>query len=164
MLSVSSFEPRKNLGRIIQAFSSFDDEYQLVLVGKSGFDKIPDSKGIIKTGFVSGEDLAALYKASKCLIYASLYEGFGLPILEAFYYGAPVVTSNVSSMPEVAGDAAVLVDPLSTSSIEEGIRKALSDSDSLIRKGKQRLEKFSWKEVADKTIKVYQLANRDEKK
>ncbi len=157
-ISVASLEPRKNLKRIIKAFSSFEKDYQLVLVGRSGYDNIPDAKGLIKTGYVSEKDLACLYKESQALIFASLYEGFGLPILEAFYHGTPVVTSNVSSMPEVAGNAGVLVDPLSIDSIKKGIKQAILHKDKLVEIGKQRLEKFSWKQVSDQTIKVYQNA------
>ena len=157
-ISVASLEPRKNLNRIIKAFSGFEKDYQMVLVGRSGYDNIPDAKGLIKTGYVSEADLACLYKASSALIFASLYEGFGIPILEAFYHSTPVVTSNVSSMPEVVGDAGVLVDPLSIDSIRAGMNQTISEKTKLIEKGKQRLKKFSWKEVSDKTIKVYQNA------
>ena len=158
-ISVASLEPRKNLKKIIKAFSDFDNDYQLVLVGRSGYDNIPDAKGLIKTGYVSETDLACLYKESQALIFASLYEGFGLPILEAFYHHTPVVTSNVSSMPEIVGDAGVLVDPLSIDSIKKGIKQAISNKDKLVKTGKQRLEKFSWKQVSDQTIKVYLKAN-----
>jgi len=92
------------------------------------------------------------------LVFASLYEGFGQPILEAFTCGVPVVTSNISSMPEVAGDAAVLVDPYDINSIAEGIKKALDGPKGLIEKGDRRIKDFSWEKTAKETLDVYNEA------
>ena len=102
ILAVLSFEPRKNIRRLISAWRKLQNDFDLVLVGKSGYETVESKEGIIVTGYVEGKTLAALYAGAICLAYPSLYEGFGLPILEAFYYEVPVVTSNVSSMPEVA--------------------------------------------------------------
>lgn len=104
---------------------------------------------------MSDRDLTALYTGAKVLVFPSLYEGFGLPILDAFASETPVVTSNISSMPEVAGGAAVLVDPYSIDSIVDGINKAITDRDKLIKKGKQRLKDFSWEKAARETLEVY---------
>jgi len=158
ILAVASQEPRKNLDRIIQSWEEYKSEYQLVLVGKPGFIQIEPQPELIITGFIEGKELATLYSEAKCLVYASLYEGFGLPILEAFYHQTPVVTSNISSMPEIAGNASVLVDPTQINSIAAGISKAINQSQSLIQKGKKQLEKFAWKKTAEDTHKVYQRA------
>lgn len=160
ILSVATLEPRKNLQRIIKAFKilgkDFND-FQLVLVGKIGWgESLKPSQNIILTGYVTDEELSVLYSGASCLIYPSLYEGFGQPILEAMACGCPVVTSNISSMPEVAGDAAVLVDPLSVESIAEGIKKALENREELVKKGYQQVKKFSWDKCARETLKVYE--------
>jgi glycosyltransferase involved in cell wall biosynthesis len=103
-----------------------------------------------------------LYAESELLLYPSLYEGFGLPILEAFYFGTPVVTSNISAMPEVAGNAAELVDPSSVESIRQGIKNILREENDAqrirLQKMVLRLQLFSWQRVADETAKVYRRA------
>ncbi|MFC1653808.1 glycosyltransferase family 4 protein [Patescibacteria group bacterium] len=157
-ITVASQEPRKNLNRIIKAFKPFNKKYNLVLVGKSGFDQIENHEGVIKTGYVSDDELAALYKNASCMVYTSLYEGFGLPILEAFYHKTPVVTSNISSMPEVSGNAAVLVNPLSFEEITKGIEKAISQRSKFTDNGSKQLKKFSWDKVAKETMKIYKMA------
>ena len=154
-MAVASQEPRKNLKRTIEAYMKYKKDFQMVLVGKSGFERLDDNEGVVKTGYVTDGELAALYSGSSCLLYPSLYEGFGLPILEAFYHRIPVVTSNISSMPEVAGKAAVLVDPKSVISIERGIGLALKDKKQLVMAGTNRLKEFSWEKVARETMKVY---------
>jgi glycosyltransferase involved in cell wall biosynthesis len=110
-------------------------------------------------GPVSDEDLAALYTGAEVLVFPSLYEGFGLPILDAFACGCPVVTSNLSSMPEVAGDAAVLVDPYDVNSIADGIEKALRWRKGLIEKGSKWVKQFSWIKTAAETLKTYKEAS-----
>ncbi|MEK7526465.1 MAG: glycosyltransferase family 1 protein [Patescibacteria group bacterium] len=147
---------RKNTDRLIQAFekSAAGQNLKLVLIGRSTkhFD---DGRGIRFTGHVSDEEFAALISGSQVMVYPSLYEGFGLPILEAFNANVPVVTSNISSMPEVAGDAAVLVDPYEVESISEGIVKALKNQKGLKAKGLTQKLKFSWLKAAEKTLDVY---------
>jgi glycosyltransferase involved in cell wall biosynthesis len=161
MLIVGSQEPRKNLNRMIEAWERFNKDYLLVLVGKKGYLQVADRPGMVKTGYVDSRELAALYKGSVCLLFASIYEGFGLPILEAFYHETPVVTGNISSMPEVAGEAGVLVNPLDVDSITEGMKQALENKAQLVKLGKQRLKKFDWDEVADKTMEIYIKASGD---
>jgi len=95
---------------------------------------------------------------SSCLVFASTYEGFGVPILDAFNCSVPVVTSNVSSMPEVAGDAAVLVDPYDVNSIAEGIKKALGAPKTYVSLGLRRIKDFSWEKTAKLTLDIYNEA------
>lgn len=130
---------RKNLERIKKAAKG----YNLFIIGQPR---------------VEDEDLPILYRGALGLVYASTYEGFGLPILEAMVSGCPVITSNLSSMPEIAGEAAVLVDPFSVESIAQGIKKALKNREKLIKKGYQQVEKFSWENTAKETLKVYEEA------
>jgi len=168
LLSVATLEPRKNLKRVILAFNEVKKiipDIQLVLAGKLGWDqdikkmmgKRP--KDIIFTGFIDREhELSSLYSSASCFVFPSLYEGFGLPILEAMVCGCPVVTSNISSMPEVAGDAAVLVEPLEVESISHGIVKAIKEKDALVKKGFEQIDKFSWEKTAKETLRVYKQA------
>ena len=165
LLSVATLEPRKNLKRIILAFQKIKKDFpsmKLVIVGKSGWDQslneIAKQKqsDIVFTGYINRSDLLALYSSASCFVFPSLYEGFGLPILEAMKCGAPVVTSNVSSMPEVAGQAGVLVDPLSVEKITQGIKKAIGDKENLVQKGFEQANSFSWEKTAKETLKVYE--------
>lgn len=146
---------RKNTERLIKAFdlSRAGKNLSLVLVGPR--DIQVDRRGIRYVGNVDDSKLAVLLSGAEALVYPSLYEGFGLPILQAFACGTPVVTSNISSMPEVAGGAAVLVDPYSVNSIVEGIKKAVSAPRALIKKGFARVKDFSWEKAALETLKVY---------
>jgi len=162
LLSVSTLEPRKNLQRIISAFRVLkkkNKSLSLVMVGKVGWgESLSIEDGEILTGYISDHELSALYSGASCFLYPSLYEGFGQPILEAMNCGCPVVTANISSMPEVAGEAAVLVDPLSVKSIAEGIKKALKNREKLIEKGFKQVKKFSWEKCARETLAVYEEA------
>ncbi|KKT74260.1 MAG: Glycosyl transferase group 1, partial [Microgenomates group bacterium GW2011_GWA2_44_7] len=109
-------------------------------------------------GFVPLEDMPALYSSAEAFVYPSLYEGFGLPVLEAMSCETPVVTSNRSSLPEVAGEAAVLVNPLSADEIAVGIKTAMKDRAILTRKGLVQAQKFSWDKTAKETLAVYNQA------
>lgn len=166
-LCVATLEPRKNFKRIIKAFSKFKTDnpgFVLVIVGKFGWGDIKiskpaarDSFGNIKfTGYVPSEDLPGLYSGASCLVYPSLYEGFGLPILEAFACGCPVLTSNISSMSEVAGKAAVLVNPLDTDDIARGMKEAIEKRERLIKAGLNQVKQFSWEKAAKETLKIYE--------
>jgi len=160
LLVIAPWQPRKNFKRIIRAFKMVSDlNLSLVVVGYSEI-KIPSvERKIVFTDFVSqGEKINALYSGASCLVYPSLYEGFGLPILEAFICGCPVVTSNVSSMPEVAGKAAVLVNPRNVKDIARGIKEAIDKRESLIKAGLRRAKQFSWEKTAKETLKVYEEA------
>jgi len=151
--------PRKNTDRIIEAYEKVraGENLKLVIVGHPFLNRSAQ-RGVRYLGHVPTGDLPGLYSGAEALVYPSLYEGYGLPILEAFACGCPVVTSNTSSMPEVAGDAAILVDPYSVSSIVEGIKKALGGPKGWAKKGFERVKDFSWERSALATINVYKEA------
>ncbi|MGL5830644.1 MAG: glycosyltransferase family 4 protein, partial [Candidatus Altimarinota bacterium] len=163
-LTLSTLEPRKNLQRIIQAFQKFSQnhpDYQLIIAGNSN-PEIFQSENFSKTpqihfiGFVPEEHKYQLIKNSQLLIYASLFEGFGFPILEAQACQTRVLTSNLSSMPEVAGTSAILVNPNSTDSIADGMEKLLK----IPSQNSENIQKFSWEKSAQELIKLFQkLAN-----
>jgi glycosyltransferase involved in cell wall biosynthesis len=169
LLSVG-FVRRKNIPRTIQAFaaSKAKDKYQLVLCC---YNKTEEYQQIAKESGVGDQvhvlkgvedhEVVALYNGCHSFVFASLYEGFGLPILEAFQCGAPVITSNLSSCPEVAGDAAILVDPYKTEEITAAIDEVCSNDGlrhSLIEKGVQRAKLFSWNNFAEEMKKIYSMA------
>jgi glycosyltransferase involved in cell wall biosynthesis len=167
ILGVASLDIRKNLERVISAYKKIDlGNVKLVMVGgqsrvfrdKRVNDLMASAEGIIYRGYVSDEELAYLYRNAKLLIYPSLYEGFGLPPLEAMACGCPVVVSNAASLPEICGDAAYYVDPFSVESIAEGMYKVLTDrslSESLIHKGLKRAKLFSWERAAKAHIELF---------
>ncbi len=147
---------RKNTKNIISAFelARAGKDLTLVLVGRQQM-KIEQQRGVRLVGAVSDKVLEALFSDAQALVYPSLYEGFGLPILDAFVSECPVVTSNISSMKEIASDAAVLVDPKNVANIAEGITYALTHKKTLIGKGLKRVKDFSWQKAAEETLKVY---------
>ncbi len=171
---VGTREPRKNLLRIIQAWEPMKNDIQLIIAGDAGWDKTSQKQKNLSSsikqllnhpqlkflGKVTDSELAVLYSEASAFVYPSLYEGFGLPILEAFYHGAPVITSNNSSMIEVAGNAAELVNPESVESIRLGIKNILNEnlSQQQIRMQRMiiRLQMFNWDKTAEQTIEVYQ--------
>ena len=160
VLSVGTQEPRKNVARLVQAVQGLD--LPLVLTGKYGWGHQTSTPGVSTLGFVPDADLPAIYSAATVFAYPSLYEGFGFPVLEAMACGTPVVTSNVSSLPEVGGQAAVLVDPLSIESIRQGIVTAQADKDLRIKRGFAQAKKFTWERAAKQTMEVYEKThNRD---
>lgn len=172
VLFVGTREPRKNLLRLIKAWEPLANDFDLLIAGEAGWDKTsePDTvttqeKGLRLLGRVSDEELAILYSEAAVFAYPSLYEGFGLPILEAFSYGTPVVTSNNSGMQEVAGNAAELVDPESEESIRAGLEKVLGETAGEQQKRLQRMiirqQMFSWQTVAGQTATVYKQAAED---
>lgn len=158
-------EPRKNLDRIIAAWKSYRNEYDLVLVGSTGLQSFIPEQGMKIIQNAKMDELASLYTHASVFLFPSLYEGFGLPILESFYYGCPVVTSNNSGMSETAGDAAYLVDAFDVDSITAGIKKALEQGrmKASQEKMKKRLACFSWEESAKLTLQVYKLAKLEGK-
>lgn len=149
--------PRKNTQRIIQAFEKMGregEDLKLILAGKP-IKMIEKTPGAITIGHVPLQDLPALYSGAEALVYPSLYEGFGLPILEAFACATPVVTSNLGSMKEICENAAVLVDPENPNSIADGIIEAIKTRNALVNKGTTQVKKFSWQKTAKETLKVY---------
>ena len=161
---VGSLHPRKNLARLFTAFDRFKsrnkNDVKLVIVGEKRWWTEPIQKAfsamsckddVIFTGRLSAEDLHQVTAAAVASVYVSYFEGFGIPILEAFKCGTPVITSNVTSMPEVAGDAALLVDPFSEDDIAEAMAKVLDENvrKELIEKGRVRAMDFSWDHAAE---------------
>lgn len=177
ILYVGTLEPRKNIGALLQAFHQLKQkkgfDFQLVIAGGKGwlyeklFKRVRELKltdDVLFTGYVPEEDLPALYNGAALFVYPSLYEGFGLPVLEAMACGTPVVTSNSSSLPEVVGDAALLVDPKDAEGLAQAIEKVLSGSalqQELVQKGLRRAEMFSWEKTARETLKVYEEVGQD---
>lgn len=151
---------RKNIKGIIDGYhlSKYGKNLKLIIVGQNINIKQEDERGVRFIGHVNDSDLSALLTGSKALVFPSLYEGLGIPILDAFNCEVPVVTSNISSMPEVAGGAAILVDPYDVNSIASGIEEALSKPKTLIAKGLKRVAEFSWTKTAEETLKVYKEA------
>ena len=144
LLAVGTLEPRKNLPRIVAAAEQLGAE--LRVVGARGWGGV-ETPGWV--GEVSDEELAALYRGARALVFPSLYEGFGIPLLEAMASGTPVVTSRGGATEEVAGGAAVLVDPLDVAAIAAGVEAAVSGGEELRARGLERAAGFSWTSVAD---------------
>ncbi|MEP6985814.1 MAG: glycosyltransferase family 1 protein [Chloroflexota bacterium] len=168
---VGTVQPRKNYTRLIQSLAQLHVQgvdIHLVIAGGKGWLESPIYKTISEThmedfvhfiGFVDDEDLPALYRGAICVAFPSLYEGFGLPILEGMASGVPVLTSNVSSLPEVAGDAAIMVDPYDLDAITDGLQRLILDSqlrETLIQKGLIRAREFTWDKSARQLLAIYQ--------
>ncbi len=171
VLYVGTLEPRKNLPVLMRTFKELVDRglnYSLVIVGKKGwqyaeiFQTLEHSgiqERVIFLDYVPETDLPFLYNAADLFVYPSLYEGFGLPVLEAMACGVPVITSNVSAMPEMAGDAGLLVDPRNTDEWADAMQLVLTDRalhDKLAYKGLERSKLFSWERTARETLAVYE--------
>ena len=199
ILFVGTLQPRKNITRLIEAFSQVrrgpvaphprstasqeaagaqrgtpshatpvPSDLQLVVVGKKGwlYEEIlaaPEKYGVTESvkflDFVPTEDLSSLYEHALCYVLPSLYEGFGLPVLEAMKYGCPVITSNVSSLPEAGGDAAIYIDPENIEDIAQKMQQVISDEklrEQMSKKGLEHIKKFSWEKAARQTLDVLQ--------
>ena len=174
ILCVSSIQPRKNLPRLVRAYESLRNKRgpgklpKLVLVGKCAWlydetlrsieeGRMKDS--VILTGYVPQSDLPALYSGSICFVYPSYFEGFGLPPLEAMKCGTPVIAGNRTSLPEVVGDAGILVDPFDVNAIAAAIERVVDDPDlrqQLSVKGVARSRLFDWNETARRTLNIYE--------
>jgi glycosyltransferase involved in cell wall biosynthesis len=173
LLSVGTLEPRKNLCRLVDAFEALVDadpalrHDQLVFVGERGWqcdgiirriDRLKERGKAVELGYVPIADLPAIYSLAQAVAYPSLYEGFGLPVLEAMACGVPVLTSDCSSLSEIAGSAALLVDPESTEAIRSGLGRILKEKDlacDLAGRGLDHVRNFSWKTAAEETLEVY---------
>jgi glycosyltransferase involved in cell wall biosynthesis len=170
ILHVGTIEPRKNLSRLLEAFKPLLTDWpelKLVLVGKKGwlydsfFQRLQAlglQEIVIFPGFVDEADLPAFYQLAEVFVYPSLYEGFGLGPLEAMACGTPVVSSNSSSLPEVVGDAGLLINPTDTAALSEALRRVLSDATlraELEHRALARAQQFSWKKAADELEVIY---------
>jgi glycosyltransferase involved in cell wall biosynthesis len=179
LLCVGTLQPRKNLGRVVEGFARLASapgmcDVQLVLAGKRGwlYEDLVAQTGreglegrVLFPGYVDDADLPALYGSALGYIFPSLYEGFGLPVLEAQACGAPVMTSNNSSLPEVAGDAALLVDPNDVDAIAEAMLRLATDETlraELIERGFQNVKRFSWEKCARETLDVLESVVEEE--
>lgn len=179
LLYVGTLHPRKNLVRLVEAFGLLvrppaDDapppiaNLQLVLAGQKGwlYDEVVTqirnldlTEQVHLTGYVPEEDLATLLSGAQAFVYPSLYEGFGIPVLEAMACGTPVICSNVSSLPEVAGDAAIQVDPMDIEALAQALRDVLLDDGlrlKLVERGYRQVRRFSWRRSADETMQVFE--------
>jgi glycosyltransferase involved in cell wall biosynthesis len=166
ILFVGTIQPRKNLVRLIEAFdavASDDDQLQLVLAGKLGWKTTeitseaansPFAGRILRPGHVDDDDLPALYSAARAVAFPSLYEGFGLPALEAMACGTPVLVSDRGSLPEIVGDSAVIVDPLDVTAIASGLRQILDEASrpQWIERGLEHASGFTWQRSGERTM------------
>lgn len=172
ILAVGSLQPRKNLVRLIRAYSRLrrenpDFRHRLVIVGRrlwladEIFAEVRRQQwagDVILTGYVDDGDLPALYRSADVFVYPSIFEGFGLPPLEAMACGTPVITSSTSSLPEVCGDAALFVDPMDEAAIANAIARASADAglrETLSRKGPLQAAKYTWRDTAQRTLRLY---------
>jgi glycosyltransferase involved in cell wall biosynthesis len=172
LLAVGSIQPRKNLVRLLRAYTKLRSEHpdfklQLVIVGRklwlasqvfTELKRHPWARDVIVTGYVADEELPGLYRAATALVYPSIFEGFGLPPLEALACGTPVVTSNTSSLPEVVGEAALKIDPYDEAAIARAMLTIAHDEQLRARlraAGIVRARQFSWRAAAEKTLMLY---------
>ncbi|MBP9719241.1 MAG: glycosyltransferase family 4 protein [Candidatus Levybacteria bacterium] len=176
ILFVGTLQPRKNIERLIAAFAKISPSHkdvQLVIIGKPGWlyesilaapQKYGVEKEVIFLSYVDDKALASFYTHAVCYVLPSLYEGFGLPVLEAMSYGCPVITSNVSSLPEAGGDAALYVNPLDIDDIASQMTNVIDNKSvrvAMIEKGKQQVKKFSWEKTAKETLSVLEQVATD---
>jgi glycosyltransferase involved in cell wall biosynthesis len=179
VLAVGSIQPRKNLPRLVRAYAALRGERgrsnlpQLVLVGKRAWlygdtlkaiEEEGVGESVLLTGYVSEGDLPALYTGALCFVYPSYFEGFGLPPLEAMSCGTPVLTGNLTSLPEVVGDAGLTVDPFDTGALSRALARLVGDAAlraDLRERGLQRARAFDWRATARMTLQVYRRVMSD---
>ncbi|MDP3385811.1 MAG: glycosyltransferase family 1 protein [Eubacteriales bacterium] len=168
ILMTGNVSPRKNISKAVEALNIIRDktDVKLLLAGGVGKESQATLQAIssknlkdrvIVAGYLTDEELAWCYENAQMLLFCSLYEGFGLPPLEAMQHNLPVIASNVTSIPEVVGNAALMVDPHSAEEIAEGIMELLTNENKrndLIRKGQERIKQFSWEKTAEETLKI----------
>jgi glycosyltransferase involved in cell wall biosynthesis len=169
VLSVGAVQKRKNTARLVEAFEALDADWKLALVGSLGYgseeirariESSPARHRIALLGFAPPDEMAAWYARASIFAFPSLDEGFGMPVLEAMAAGTPVMTSNRSGLPEVAGDAALLVDPMRTESLVEGLRELARNEDlrkDLALRGRARAALFTWDKAVRETWETYRV-------
>lgn len=175
-LYIGVTRPRKNLERLLEVFSLFNQRhlgYKLVLAGNIDttfinlaviIEMLGLKDSVLQTGFVTNDEKQVLYKNSTALVFVSLYEGFGLPVLEAQALGVPVVTANSSSLPEVAGDGALLVDPNDVEAIVVAMEKVVFNADvrnRIVSRGSENIKRFSWIKTADQVMHILESGNHE---
>ena len=176
---VGALHPRKNLARLFKAFDYFKEQHRsdikLLVVGNKkywtkdiqlAYEGMRHSDGVIFSGRMSSENLHKAVASALAMTYVSYFEGFGIPIIESYYCDIPVITSNITAMPEVAGDAAILVDPFSVKSIARGLEQAAFDMElrtRMIEKGRERRKLFTWQNSADQLWEVIEKVLNDKK-
>jgi glycosyltransferase involved in cell wall biosynthesis len=172
VLALGTIEPRKNLERLIEAYlglpAALRDRFELCLAGAVGWKTGPimdtlkvNADHVRQLGYVADADLPALYRSADLFVYPSLHEGFGLPVLEALRCGTPTITSSVSSLPEVGGDAARYVDPRDTADIRKALEELLTDHSARARlaaRGPEQAARFSWQRTAEETLGAIEQA------
>jgi glycosyltransferase involved in cell wall biosynthesis len=168
VLNVGAIQARKNIARLVEAFETLDSAWRLVLAGSFGYgseaireriERSPARDRIAVLGYITPGQLAAWYARASIFAFPSLDEGFGMPLLEAMAAGAPIVTSAASALPEVAGDAALLVDPRDTQALAGALKRLAEDRElglELVGRGKARVREFSWEKAVRQTWAVYQ--------
>ncbi|MDI6814878.1 MAG: sugar phosphate nucleotidyltransferase, partial [Dehalococcoidales bacterium] len=181
LLFVGSEHPRKNFARVLRAFSKLKSDrrfkdLKLVKVGKAGgpeaefrkhtlqvINELNIPRDVVFTDYVAEEDLPAYYSGAQCFVFPSLYEGFGFPPLEAMACGCPVIVSNVTSLPEITGEAAIKVEPHGTNNLASAVKMVLTDErlrQELVSKGLEQAKQFSWEKTASETLEVYESVER----
>jgi alpha-1,3-rhamnosyl/mannosyltransferase len=162
VLTVATLEPRKNLSRLLEAHALLDSGLALALAGGEGWGEHPLLEGnrVLRLGYVGHDRLAPLYRGAEVFVFPSLFEGFGIPVLEAMASGVPCVVSSHPSLDEAAGDAAVRVDPERPEAIAAGIERALAEREELVRRGLEHARRFSWRATAEALLRGYADAAR----
>lgn len=172
VLSVGTLQPRKNLIRLIEAYARVraDADIKMVIAGGAGWmyegifrrvEELGLQSEVYFPGYVADEDLPALYSLAGLFVFPSLYEGFGLPPLEAMACGTPVITSNVSSLPEVVGEAGLMIDPQDVAALANAMKQVLSDPSlrsAMVQRGLAQARRFTWSQAAEELLQVYQEA------
>lgn len=172
IFNVSTLQPTKNLPTLIKAYyklkTRYNSKHKLVIAGGEGWKyseiynlvkNLNLEKDVIFTGYIQNKDLIYLYNAADIFVFPSLYEGFGIPILEAMACGCPIITSNAHSLPEVVGDAGIMIDPYNVEILANKMHELLENSglrEEMIKKGFKRINNFNWKNVAKQTLDVYE--------
>ncbi|HSI98429.1 MAG TPA: glycosyltransferase family 1 protein [Gaiellaceae bacterium] len=160
VLTVATLEPRKNLQTLVEAHRLLDEDLLLAVVGAEGWGEQPllDDPRIRRLGFVTDEELAALYRGAAAAVYPSRFEGFGIPVIEAMACGCPVVASSHPSLDEASGDAAVRTEPDDPAAMSAAIERAIANRDQLVAAGLEHVRRFSWRAVGEIFLRAYEEA------